>query len=85
MNIPLNSKEFKQNSIYLAFYDEIFINGQREIGAETPVELYDRNRAYTALGYGLTDRLRMQFGYMQQTTNAWNKGLFQQSLDPTIP
>ena len=85
LNIPLNSKELKQNSIYLALYDEVFINGQREIGAEAPVEFFDRNRAYVALGYGLTDRMRMQFGYMQHTTNAWNKGQIQLSLHHTIP
>ena len=85
LNIPLNGKGLKKNSIYLALYDEIFINGQRDIGGEATVEFFDRNRAYAALGYGLTDKLRMQFGYMQQTTNAWNKGQLQLSIHHTIP
>lgn len=80
MNIPFNQKNLKKGAIYLALYDEVFVNGERDIGGGESVLFFDRNRAYGALGYSLTDRLRTQFGYMQQTTNAWNKGQLQLSL-----
>ena len=41
---------------------------------------FDINRAYAALGYSLTNNLRTQTGYMQQTKNDWNKGQLQLSL-----
>ena len=85
LNVPLNQKTLKKGAIYLALYDEVFINGQRDIGTPTPVQFFDRNRAYAALGHSWTDRLRMQLGYMQQTTNSWNKGQLQLSLHHTLP
>ena len=69
MNIVLNRTDLKKGAIYLALYDEVFVNGQRDIAAGSTVEFFDRNRAYGALGYSITDRLRTQLGYMQQTTN----------------
>jgi hypothetical protein len=44
------------------------------------VEVFDRNRTYGAIGFGLTDRLRTQLGYMQQTTDNISKGQLQLSL-----
>ena len=85
LNVPLNRKDLKKNAIYLALYDEIFINGQRDIGTLVDVEFFDRNRFYAALGYSLMDKLRMQLGYMQQTTNTENKGQLQLSLHHTLP
>lgn len=83
MNIPLNQKNLKKGALYLALYDEVFINGERDIGGNAPVPFFDRNRAYGALGYSLTDVLRTQFGYMQQTSNPQNKGQLQLSLHQT--
>lgn len=83
MNVPLNRTDLKQGALYLALYDEVFINGERDIGGGERVLFFDRNRAYAALGYSLTDRLRAQLGYMQQTTNSWNKGQAQLSLHQT--
>ncbi|NCV11403.1 MAG: DUF2490 domain-containing protein, partial [Rhodobacteraceae bacterium] len=42
--------------------------------------IYDRNRFYAALGYKFSDWGQVQAGYMQQHTNAVNKGQFQLSL-----
>ncbi len=80
LNVPINRADLKQGAIYLAFYDEIFVNGEREIGGGETVKFFDRNRAYGALGYSITDKIRTQLGYMQQTTNTWNKGQLQLSL-----
>lgn len=84
LNIPLNKKEISRNSIYLAFYNELFINGERNIGNGNQVEFFDRNRFYTAVGYGLRDNLNLQFGYMEQTLNSFSKGQIQLSLHHTF-
>lgn len=80
VNIALNQKEIKKNTLYLALYNEIFINGERSIGEGREVELYDRNRFYSALGYQATQTLKIQLGLMNQTTNNWSKKQFQISL-----
>lgn len=80
LNVPLNRTDLNKGAVYLALYDELFINGQRGIGNGNTVELFDRNRAYAAMGYGLTNDLRMQIGYMQQKTDTWSKGQLQFSL-----
>lgn len=84
LNIPLNQPNLNRNSIYLAFYNELFINGERSIGNGRSVELFDRNRFYSGVGYGLTDALRVQFGFMEQTTDAFSKGQLQLSLHHTL-
>lgn len=80
LNIPLNKKDFQPGAVYLALYNELFINGQRNIGEGQVVELFDRNRAYAALGYSLSQGLRAQLGFMVQTTDAWEKRQLQLSL-----
>ncbi|TRO67582.1 DUF2490 domain-containing protein [Christiangramia sabulilitoris] len=80
INIPFNQPDLNRNAIYLALYNELFINGQRDIGGGRRVEIFDRNRFYTALGYALRDNLKIQGGYMIQSTNALDKGQLQLSL-----
>jgi hypothetical protein len=64
----------------LALYNELFINGQTEIGDGRTVERFDRNRTYLGLGYVISKRSRVQLGWMKQTTAAWAKGQLQMSL-----
>ena len=80
LNIPLNNAELVQKTIYLALYNELFVNGQRNIGNGRQVELFDRNRTYTALGYVLKSKLRIQLGAMRQLTDSWGKTQLQLSL-----
>lgn len=80
MNVPLNSTELKKGTVYAALYNEIFVNGERNIGDNRTVELFDRNRTYLGLGYNLKDNLRVQGGWMLQTTDNWAKGQTQLSL-----
>lgn len=80
VNVPFNATELKKNTVYLALYNELFINGQRDIGDDRMVEYFDRNRTYMGLGYGLRDNLRTQVGWMKQTTANWSKGQLQFSL-----
>lgn len=84
LNLPINQPNLNRNSIYLAFYNEIFINGQKDIGDGRRVELFDRNRLYSGIGYGLTDNTRMQLGYLEQTSNQMSKGQLQLSLHHTF-
>lgn len=80
LNIPLNKTDLSKDALYLALYNELFINGEREIGNGNRVEFFDRNRFYSALGYSLRDNLRLQLGYMEQTLNSFSKGQIQVSL-----
>lgn len=84
LNIPLNQSELTQGAVYLALYNELFINGQREIGPNRTVEIFDRNRLYGALGYCWAKNMRVQAGYMRQTTDALSKGQVQLSLHHRI-
>lgn len=79
-NIPLNKPNVTKKAIYIALYNELFINGQRRIGNGNSVELFDRNRSYAALGYGLFEHVNVQLGYMRQTTSVMSKGQLQLSL-----
>lgn len=80
LNIPLNKDAFINNTIYIALYNELFINGQTNVGTQAPVQLFDRNRTYLGLGYVLKPSMRLQFGWMNQKTVAWGKGQMQISF-----
>lgn len=80
LNIPLNGKEIVKNTFYLALYNELFINGERNIGDGRKVEVFDRNRFYSALGYSINKGMKIQLGVMRQSTNNWNKNQLQLSL-----
>ena len=80
VNVPFNNTELVRGTAYLALYNELFVNGNRDIGDGRTVELFDRNRTYFGLGYGIRDNLRTQLGYMIQTTDNWSKGQLQLSL-----
>lgn len=84
VNIPFNNKKLTKNTYYFAFYNEIFINGEQDIGNGQRVEYFDRNRTYLGLGYALNDKLRLQLGWMKQSTNNWQKGQLQFSLHHTL-
>ncbi len=80
MNVPLNKKQMEKDAIYLALYNELFINGETEIGDGRTVQYFDRNRTYVGLGYFVGARSRVQVGWMKQTTANWAKGQLQFSL-----
>ena len=80
MDIPLNKADLSQDAWYLSFYNELFLNGEKDIGDGREVETFDRNRTYGALGYSIRDNLRLQFGYMHQGSDDIDKGQLQLSL-----
>ena len=79
-NVPLNKTELEKDAVYLALYNELFINGQTDIGDGRTTELFDRNRTYMGLGYVLSAKVRIQLGWMNQKTVNWGKGQLQFSL-----
>ena len=78
--MPLNKSTMTKNAIALALYNEVFINGQKNIGDGNSVELFDRNRLYLGTAYVLNSKFKFQLGYMFQTTNAVTKGQLQLSV-----
>lgn len=80
VNVPINNPEMEPKTVYLSLYNEIFLNGQRQISSETEVEFFDRNRFYSAVGYIFSKGLKTQVGVMSQTTSNWSKNQLQISL-----
>ena len=80
LNVPFNRADLRKGAVYLALYNELFINGERDIGDGREVEIFDRNRLYGAIGYRLQDSLGLQVGYMHQGTDTIGKGQIQVSL-----
>ncbi|MBZ9651036.1 DUF2490 domain-containing protein [Psychroflexus montanilacus] len=83
VNIGLNSKELVPRTFYASFYNELFINGERDTGT-SEVELFDRNRTYFGLGYVLTESTRLQLGWMRQETETFTKNQLQFSLHQNL-
>lgn len=80
INVPVNKKTIEKNAIYVAFSNELFLNGEREIQDDVFVSYFDRNRAYFGLGYALNNRIRFQAGWMEQTTSNLAKDQIQLSM-----
>ena len=80
LNIPINKKELVKNTIYMAFYNELFLNGESNIGNNRRVGVFDRNRLYAGLGYGLNNSMRIQLGFMNQSIENNGKNQLQVSL-----
>ena len=79
-NYPLNQTTLGQGAWYLSFYNELFMNLEQNIGDGRRVDYFDRNRTYAALGYSVTNSLRLQFGYMWQENSNFGKGQLQFNL-----
>lgn len=77
LNIPLNKKTMEKSALYLSFYNEVFLN------MKDPV--FDRNRAYGALGYVINKNLKFEAGFMAQTLRNSNRNQFQIVLFNNIP
>jgi hypothetical protein len=80
IDLPLNSPRVAPGAWYLAAYDEVFINGETDVGQGQTVKRFDRNRLYGALGLMPRAGYRIQAGYMLQSTATIHKGQLQLSL-----
>ena len=80
LNVPFNKSALEKGALYAALYNELFVNGQKDIGDGREVELFDRNRTYLGLGYVLKEGMRVQLGWMNQKTDAIGKAQLQLSF-----
>lgn len=80
VNIPFKGNTIVAKTWYASLYNEIFVNGGRDIGSGRTVEIFDRNRFYAAIGYAVKDNLKVQLGVMRQSTDNWSKNQLQLSL-----
>lgn len=65
-DVPLTNKDFSKGGVYVALYDELFLN----ISDDSSIKFYDRNRAYAGLGYKVSNNLGVQLGYMRQNVGS---------------
>ncbi|MEY8849152.1 DUF2490 domain-containing protein [Psychroserpens sp. XS_ASV72] len=79
-NLPFNKQNMDEGAIYLALYNELFVNGQKDIGKGRTVAFFDRNRTYLGLGYTLKAGQRIQLGWMNQKSDALGKAQLQLSF-----
>jgi len=77
LNVPVNKKTMIKNAWYLSAYNEIFLN------AEQP--LYDRNRAYGAVGYVFNKNWRAEAGFMRQMRAQNSRNQFQIVVFNSLP
>ena len=72
--IPLNQKTLSKNALFLVAFNEVFVNGQKEIGDGRTVSLFDRNWLAGGMGYVFSNDIRLELTYMRESTEAVNKG-----------
>ena len=70
--VPLNRPKIETGTMYLGFYDEIFINDK--------ATFFDRNRLYGGLGYQHADNIHFQIGVLRQETQTASKTFLQFGL-----
>lgn len=80
LNIPITGPRMAPKATYFALYNELFVNGERDIGDGRTVEIFDRDRAYAALGRVCGAHVRVQAGAMLQSTASWRKTQLQLSV-----
>ena len=74
---PLRSKNIAKGSTYLSAYNELFVD------INDPK--FDRNRLYGGLGYGITESLRIETGYMIQAQKNITRDQLQLILVNNLP
>ena len=62
LQLPLKGKENKDNTPYLALYDEVFIG----FGENVNANVFDQNRLGVLCGYNFNKKLRLEAGYLNQ-------------------
>lgn len=74
---PIQGKVIARNSSYLSSYNELFVDLKNA--------QFDRNRFYVGLGYGITEHIRIETGYMIQAQKNINRGQIQFILINNLP
>lgn len=78
LTIPINATEVKKQSFYLSAYNEVFVHATSE-------NAFDRNRIYGALGYSISNYLRVEAGVMTQVFETGNRKQFQIAIYNNLP
>ena len=73
MTIPLNKKTIEKHTVFLTFYNEVFIHL-----SSTP---FDRNRLFGAVGFQFLPNMNIQLGYLAQTVNTTTKHYLQTAVN----
>ncbi len=63
LQLPLNCKEQKDKTPYLAVYDEVFVGFGKNVNAN----IFDQNRIGVLLGYRFNKNIKIEIGYLNQT------------------
>ncbi|MCX6331812.1 MAG: DUF2490 domain-containing protein [Bacteroidetes bacterium] len=66
---PLNGKLLNRRSIYASCFNELFLDIKNQ--------KFDRNRLYAGIGYGVSDDIRVETGYLIQAQKNSTRGQFQ--------
>ncbi len=74
---PLGSKTIAKGNTYLSAYNELFVD------IKDPK--FDRNRLYGGLGYGITESLRIETGFMIQAQKNITRGQLQLIIVNNLP
>ena len=77
LDVPLNKPTVTKNAVYIALYNEIFINGLKT--DDTPA-IFDRDRIYLGAGFKFTDNFGVQLGWMNQIQETSDKAQIMVSL-----
>ena len=77
MQKPLKGKVISKNSSYISAYNELFLDIKHS--------RFDRNRLYLGLGFGITEHIRIETGYMIQAQKNINRGQLQFILINNLP
>ena len=77
LNLPLNHSTITKNTVYLAAYNEIFLNAQDKI--------FDRNRIYGGVGFGIHESIRLELGMMSQIYTDSHRNQFQIGFYNNLP
>lgn len=60
--IPINQKEMGDNTLFIKFFDELFINYGKGVGNH----YFDQNWLYAGVGYKFNNNTSISVGYMNQ-------------------
>ena len=66
---PLNGKLLNRRSLYASGFNELFIDISNQ--------KFDRNRLFAGMGYGVTNDIRLETGYLIQSQKNSTRGQFQ--------
>lgn len=75
-SLPLNKPLITEGTVYLNGYNELFMTFKDTY--------YDRNRTYFAFGYGVSNNLKVELGYLREDISGEIFNHFQISLFNTI-